>query len=274
MATRGFNRWRLAEWGDPRGTVTALITSPGECVSRVNVHAKEAFRLLLDLLYAWGYDVSSCGSYSLRRITNGSVWSSHAWGIAMDINPGSNPYTRQGLVTDIPLDLIREVYRIRTMAGHRVFKWGGDWDGDFDFDEHTVWDAMHFELLVTPGEIAAGVFYDGRIETEVSPTMFIKKGAKGAVVTYWQLRLKRLMPGALPRYGVDGDYGNEVATAVKALVPGSDGQQIGPKEAEVLDALAGANAPTQTDHVDEQARRLAIAAKTDVTRLRTQLKSL
>lgn len=72
----------------------------------------------------------------------------------------------------------------------------------------------------------------------VEDTMFCKKGdgvggVGSAVVKYWQLRLNRLGASLI----ADGKYGTLTQNAVIAYA-GGDGLQIGPDEAEKLDALA------------------------------------
>jgi D-alanyl-D-alanine carboxypeptidase-like protein/putative peptidoglycan binding protein len=137
-----------------------------------------AVRLLDDVFRNHGYVVKSAGSYNYRLITNGSVYSPHAWALAIDINPANNPYTGR-LVTDIGMDIIRDAYKI-TAKGQRVWKWGGDWDGDWNFDEHTVFDAMHFEMIATPDELMTGVYFAGNAEQpEID---MLKLGSRGLAV--------------------------------------------------------------------------------------------
>ena len=85
---------------------------------------------------------------------------------------------------------------------------------------------------------------------EEDDDMFVKRGDKSRQVAYWQLRLLRLDPNALPGFGADGDYGGETAAAVAAAVPTTDGEQIGPFEAEWLDAAVGTEAGVSADDVD------------------------
>ena len=252
MASRGTNRWRLEEWGTPcKGFHTVVVTGNGGKNGRVRAGLADHFRLLLEVFDRMGYEVNYNGGYACRTITGGRVFSPHAWAIAMDINPGKNPYNGLRLITDIPYAIIEAVYLIRTAeTGRRVFKWGGDWDADGDFSDHNVWDAMHFEAIITPGEAAEGVIFDGDLEGLTVPKatttigaldMFCSKGDEGPRVEYWQRRLVRLgaditFPGGPPE-GIDGDYGGAVQAAVAELVIGSDGLQIGPYEAEMLDAL-------------------------------------
>lgn len=102
------------------------------------------------------------------------------------------------------------------------------WAAHQNVPENTHWDAGHVNW---------GKLLDGVDLPEESDDMFCVKGDKGDKVEYWQLRMLRIDPNSLPNYGADADYGGETAAAVAALVPGSDGLQIGPKEAEQLDAL-------------------------------------
>lgn len=69
------------------------------------------------------------GCFAFRPQRTGSKLSSHSWGIAIDLNPGSN---RQGSVGDMDAGLI-EIFH---SAG---FEWGGDWKGK-------ARDPMHFQF--------------------------------------------------------------------------------------------------------------------------------
>lgn len=183
MAVRGFNTWRWEEWGTPgtdlRGGDVHLrpFTWPSGVVSWTNALIIPAVTLLRDVFRDHGYEVGSAGSYNYRKITGGTVWSPHAWALAIDINPADNPY---GYVfkTDIPMDLIRDAYKIKAW-GQRVWKWGGDWDGDWNFDEHTVFDAMHFEMIATPTELFQGVYFD---DVAQEPQPVLKLGDRGLAV--------------------------------------------------------------------------------------------
>ncbi|MCI0653443.1 MAG: M15 family metallopeptidase [Methylococcaceae bacterium] len=46
-------------------------------------------------------------------------------------------------------ELIADVLQIRTNGGQRVFEWGGSWE--------SVKDSMHFEIDVSPEDLAAGI---------------------------------------------------------------------------------------------------------------------
>lgn len=88
------------------------------------------------------------GAYNCRRITGGTGYSLHAFGIAIDINWNSNPYG-PNLVTDMPAAMIANIKKIRTKNGKQVWRWGGDYRSNKD--------AMHFEVICGPGDLLTGL---------------------------------------------------------------------------------------------------------------------
>ncbi len=88
------------------------------------------------------------GAYNCRKITGGTNFSLHAYGIALDINWLANPYGRV-LITDLPPAMVAAIKAIRTNSGHAVWRWGGDYTGNRD--------AMHFEVVVSPAQMATGI---------------------------------------------------------------------------------------------------------------------
>lgn len=83
-------------------------------------------------------DGNNSAAFICRRIRQGSSWSAHAYGLAVDINPFHNPYARAGLV----LPELASSYLDRTtvrpgmvLAGDVVTRafaeigwfWGGEW---------------------------------------------------------------------------------------------------------------------------------------------------
>jgi hypothetical protein len=69
------------------------------------------------------------GCFAFRPQRTGSKLSTHCWGIAIDLNPGSN---LQGSAGNMDRGLV-EIFR---NAG---FQWGGDWEGK-------ARDPMHFQF--------------------------------------------------------------------------------------------------------------------------------
>jgi len=88
------------------------------------------------------------GAYNCRRITGGTGYSLHAFGIAVDINWSTNPYGPR-LVTDMPRVMVDEILAMRTVSGKQVWGWGGDYGRNKD--------AMHYEIVCTPHDLASGI---------------------------------------------------------------------------------------------------------------------
>jgi hypothetical protein len=112
-------------------------------------------------------------SFNCRPNKSGGGKSLHAFGIALDVNWTTNPYrdhageravrwsdkplqaarsedVRIGRAdTDFTEALIADIGRIATRDGKRVFEWGGSW--------RTIKDCMHFEIDLSPAELAAGI---------------------------------------------------------------------------------------------------------------------
>lgn len=126
----------------------------------------DAYRALDACFRAHGYRVrkDDTGAYNCRRITGGTGYSLHAYGpadrftfwtgvtiataLAVDINWQTNPYGRR-LVTDMPPAMIAAIKAIRTRSGRQVWRWGGDYSGNKD--------AMHFEIVCSPQDLATGI---------------------------------------------------------------------------------------------------------------------
>lgn len=156
MTIRGSSAWRADTWGKPCSLQpVAMAIYPDGPRFHIRREARDACAQLGNVFMRHGYVVRRIGGYNCRRITGGTAHSSHAWGLAVDVNDDTNPYRRDRLVTDMSVLMIHDVYAIRTVEGAQVWRWGGDWDGRPD-TPHGVYDAMHFEIISTPGELAAG----------------------------------------------------------------------------------------------------------------------
>ena len=80
-----------------------------------------------------GYNFNDIQTYNYRGKRGSSGLSLHSWGIAIDINPGQNPY-QPGKYDEVQTDIPREIIDIFNKYG---FQWGGEWPGQRD--------PMHFE---------------------------------------------------------------------------------------------------------------------------------
>lgn len=209
MAARGSSAWRLDAWGS--GCKPDLVAMPiyaGGPKFQANLLARDPFILLGAAFLRHRYIIHTAGCYNCRRITGGTSLSSHSWGTSVDVNEATNPYRRDKLVTDMTSPMIEDVYEIRTADGVQVFRWGGDWDGRPDVP-NSNYDAMHFEIIATPDELAAGFVHEA--PATVAPLHFpvIRRGARGPLVVNLQNMLK------LERTTGNGRFGPRTETAVK-----------------------------------------------------------
>lgn len=150
---RGSEAWARRFWGNADATKfrkknIVEIDFLGE---PMYVHEKVAphFRRLAAIFrdhapeYAVRIDVSPDDwSYNNRDIRGDDSKSTHAFGIALDINALTNVLGTQG---DMPESVVR---RWEQEGG----EWGGDWSRP---------DPMHFESRLTPAEIAERYAADG-----------------------------------------------------------------------------------------------------------------
>ncbi len=114
------------------------IPGSGGRTARVHERALPAFQRVADGLAAEeaagrGYRVDDAIAFAFRTVAGERNLSNHAFGNAIDINPGRNPYRADGrLITDMPAWFV-EVWED---AG---FCWGGDWI--------YVKDTMHYSWM-------------------------------------------------------------------------------------------------------------------------------
>ncbi|MCL1126911.1 M15 family metallopeptidase [Shewanella surugensis] len=126
-------------------------------------------------------DINNSYSFDSRLITHGSVWSDHAYGVAIDINPLQNPYLyvdefdrfsilpksadrhylnrgqyRPGKVTRV--GMAEDVVTLFAKQGFIV--WGGDWNTPIDYMHFQVGSRTFIEHLVSlPTEEAKSLFH-------------------------------------------------------------------------------------------------------------------
>ena len=161
------------------------------------------------------------------------------------VNPWSDlerPLHKYSRATVIAINGIKDVH------GRQVWKWLG-YIGDFMHWQINIPVAAHIEIdwSTVPGE-------GENVPDEGVDTPIIDKGEDMFVsyrdgfgitngdprVEYWQ-RLMVELGANIGSSGADGKYGNDTAAAVRSLVPGVDGNTIGPVEASILSTLgAGA----------------------------------
>ena len=137
----------------------ARLNLYGEGVVTVDVLIVDAVKALNAVLIDWDYRTrrADTGAFNCRRITGGSRYSLHAYGIAIDVNWSTNPYGRT-LVTDMAIGMIEAIEGIRTAGGVQVWRWGGRYSNNKD--------AMHFEVVASPAELARGIQSQTTTNTE------------------------------------------------------------------------------------------------------------
>jgi hypothetical protein len=96
------------------------------------------FKGFVDELENSGYTIKSIGGYANRNIAGTGQKSFHSLGVAIDINPSTNPHVfpPKGLVTDMPSNVAQ-------MAAKYGLGWGGNWRSSKD--------AMHFSMASAEG---------------------------------------------------------------------------------------------------------------------------
>jgi monoamine oxidase len=148
----------------------------GKWTTPVNPLAVDAWRALEQALASMGYPVHRAWVYECRNIKDKAARSLHAYGLAIDIDHSgptcnvnrptpdrravrfSTAATKEQRCRDVQRDIadtsftpeqVAAVEAIRTVDGHQVFAWGGRWS--------TTKDTMHFQINVTPDELARGI---------------------------------------------------------------------------------------------------------------------
>ncbi|MGY3369908.1 hypothetical protein ACVWZL_007033 [Bradyrhizobium sp. GM2.4] len=127
LGLRGKANFMHGQYGGVGENLQRVSLASGKSLT-VNTAAAESFKGFVDELEASGYKINSIGGYSRRGKRGGTGWSQHAYGNAIDINPGTNP---QYGGTDLPAN-------VRDMAAKYGLSWGGDWSKRYR-------DPMHFE---------------------------------------------------------------------------------------------------------------------------------
>lgn len=191
MAAPGSSPWRLEHWPScENADLVRVKCGPQSITLAVARGCEEAFESLFDTFASFSYVIRPkvTGSYNCRPITGGKVPSAHASGIAVDVNWDTNPYRAGVLITDMPLPMVRACQTIRTRAGVKVWRWGGDWDDRPD-TSHAFYDAMHWEIVATPAELRAGIERPPINAEPAAELPVLRKGHQGPAVVQLQGRL-------------------------------------------------------------------------------------
>jgi hypothetical protein len=208
MAARGSSAWRVAAWGPGcKPDLAAMAIYAGGPRFQCDRRARDAFTQLGAVFLRHHYVIHSAGCYNCRKITGGTSLSSHSWGTSLDVNEGTNPYRTDRLVTDMTPAMIVDVEDICTAGGVHVFRWGGDWDGRPE-TPNSNYDAMHFEIIATPEELAAGFLAAPGTRADPVTWPVIRRGATGPAV----LALQELL--GMARTTGQGTFGPRTETAV------------------------------------------------------------
>jgi flagellum-specific peptidoglycan hydrolase FlgJ/peptidoglycan hydrolase-like protein with peptidoglycan-binding domain len=164
-----------------------VVTEFGPTRVTVAKPTADAWLALAQVLGRHDYKIRDLdtGGYVCRKITGGNQPSLHSYGIAVDVNWQTNPYLKTSnrrpvrfssattqeqraldvrhdrADTDMTQAMIDDVLEIVTNEGKTIFAWGGDFQ--------TNKDCMHFQLDVSPKELAQGVDWTrlGRGEAEL-----------------------------------------------------------------------------------------------------------
>ncbi len=206
MSTRrGSSNWYLEHWKSALGNTsdTTIINFNGKGRAKINKNVLSAFTLLNFCLQEDNYIThrNTTGGYNYRKIANSNKYSCHAYGLAVDINWDLNPVTRDGTTkTNFKKETIDKILNITTNDGLPVFRWGGNYN--------SYKDPMHFEIFVTPTELAKGLVRKNFDQKEYVKTGLdlkpVRKGSKGAGVKKVQELLNEALGIALTTDGIFG----------------------------------------------------------------------
>ncbi|MHC2380298.1 TP901 family phage tail tape measure protein [Bradyrhizobium liaoningense] len=133
LGLRGKANFMHGQYGGVGQNLATITLASGKRLT-VNAAAAESFKGFVDELEGSGYKISSIGGYSMRGKRKGGGWSQHAYGNAIDINPGKNAQDDTGR-TDMPAN-------IRDMAAKYGLSWGGDWSRKYNDPMHFEWNGM------------------------------------------------------------------------------------------------------------------------------------
>ena len=141
-----------AVWGPPCSFRSAKFKFWTDVTITVDARIVDACKALDNVFRKWNYKPTGpdVGAFVCRKITGGTGYSLHAYGIAVDVNWQDNPYSAANkLITDMPAGMVDAIEAIRTNNGKPVWGWGGRY--------RSIKDAMHYEIVCTPADLATGI---------------------------------------------------------------------------------------------------------------------
>jgi peptidoglycan hydrolase-like protein with peptidoglycan-binding domain len=217
-------------WGAPcTGNRTTITLTNGVRLT-VRTEIAELTRLIMNANIRQGYSYRQVdtGAYNCRKIAGTTTWSNHAWGLAIDENWQTNPFTST-LRTDRPA---WEQQRWQRYG----FALGINYTGKKD--------AMHNEFMGTPAQAAQALALaqkeigNGVAPTPVDPNTSLPTlsyGQTSDAVTH----LQRFMVSHFPsynKYTPTGYYGDQTKAGIAEFqkrvgITGSDadGSIVGPR---------------------------------------------
>lgn len=206
---------RRAAWGPPcQPDLEAVVIADRAYACERAV--APAFRRLEQIRAKWGFrqEGADTGFYSCRRMRHDPdlPYSVHAWARALDWDWLQNPAGNK-LITNMPAGMVAELQAVKTASGAYVFMWGGDWDRN-PRTGHSYVDAMHWEVIAHPLDLATGIAGAAPPRPIEEDEMILKPGDRGNVVRAIQKALNRFQPALL--VAEDGIYGPGLTAAVKA----------------------------------------------------------
>ncbi len=137
-----------SSWGGPgvaASDLTRITNIPGAALN-VRKEVAPIFQYLVNELHKPGYRVSgapplsSSGGYNKRFIAGTTTWSNHSWGLAVDINAATNPYSYTLKSDFVPA-------KVKPLADFLGLRWG--------YYYKNKKDPMHFEFLGSRSDAAA-----------------------------------------------------------------------------------------------------------------------
>lgn len=229
---------RIASWGQPGAFEKGYATIAGK---RLLCHAKTvgAWEVFEKIRAKHGYvpTGTDTGMYSLRHMRHDPKlpWSSHSWAVALDLNWLQNPAGSK-LVTDMPIAMIKALQAVKTKSGVFVWMWGGDWDRN-PGTKHSYYDAMHWEVVAHPLDLATG--FDVDLPLVSPPTegtaMALRQGDRGNAVRAVQKELNLWRPAL--QLVEDGIFGLRTEVGLREYQTAADLPPLGVADSLTLSFL-------------------------------------